>query len=166
MNRLAEPAVRASFVNCSKGEAKRINIPRDLAERPWEELDFLGWRDPGAPDRRYLVAESAGRPVGVVLRASQGVHRAGAKTTVCSLCLTSHPGTGVALLAAPRTGAAGRQGNTVGVYLCADLDCSLYVRGKKETGVGVSYRETIGVEERIERLRGNLRGFLAKVGVG
>ncbi|WP_430625940.1 FBP domain-containing protein, partial [Streptomyces albus] len=46
----------------------------------------------------------------------------------------------MALLAAPRPGAAGRQGNTVGAYLCADLACSLSVcvggGGGKEAGRG------------------------------
>ncbi|MDT3399561.1 FBP domain-containing protein [Streptomyces sp. B1866] len=164
MEPLTEPAVRASFVNCSKGEARRISVPRDLAARPWPDLDFLGWRDPGAPDRGYLIAERGGRLVGVALRASQGIHRSAAKTTVCSLCLTPHPGTGVALLAAPRTGAAGRQGNTVGTYLCADLACSLYIRGRKQTGGELRHAETLTLEEKIERLQANLGRFLAKIG--
>ncbi|MGW0734069.1 FBP domain-containing protein [Streptomyces sp. NPDC002851] len=165
MQPLTEPEVRASFVNCSKGEARRINIPRDLAERPWEDLDLLGWRDPGAPDRGYLVAERNGGLVGVTLRASQGVLRGMAKTTVCSLCLTAHPGSGVALLAAPKVGAAGRQGNTAGAYLCADLACSLYMRGKKQTGAGLRFKETIALEQKIERFQVNLHAFLVKVGV-
>ncbi|TGN78537.1 FBP domain-containing protein, partial [Streptomyces griseoluteus] len=49
MRPLTEQDIRASFVNCSKGDAKRLAVPRDLAERPWDDLDFLGWRDPGAP---------------------------------------------------------------------------------------------------------------------
>lgn len=68
MKPLTEQDIRSSFVNCSKGEAKRISLPRDLEQRPWEHLDFLGWRDPGAPDRSYLVTERAGLPVGVTLR--------------------------------------------------------------------------------------------------
>ncbi|WP_342782051.1 FBP domain-containing protein [Trebonia kvetii] len=46
-------------MNCTKGEAKRLNVPRDLAELPWEDLDFLGWRDQQSPERAYLVAEPA-----------------------------------------------------------------------------------------------------------
>ncbi|GDY71934.1 hypothetical protein SAV31267_014190 [Streptomyces avermitilis] len=49
MRALTEQDIRDSFVNCSKGEAKRLAIPRDLDERPWDDLDFLGWRDPGRP---------------------------------------------------------------------------------------------------------------------
>ncbi len=164
MEPLTEEDIRSSFVNCSKGEARRISVPRDLAERDWADLDFLGWRDPGAPDRGYLVVERDGKLVGVTLRAPQGVRRSFTKTNICTICTTGHPGTGVALLAAPKVGASGRQGNTVGAYLCADLACSLYVRGKKKTGMGLRYEESLTVEEQIERLRGNLHDFLEKVG--
>jgi hypothetical protein len=37
---LTEPEIRAAFVNCTEGEAKRLNVPRDLAEQPWDDLDF------------------------------------------------------------------------------------------------------------------------------
>jgi hypothetical protein len=163
MDSLDEKDIRASFVNCSKSETKRINLPRQLPDQPWDDLDFLGWRDPGAPDRGYLVAPHGGRLVGVTMRSPQGVHRSFVKTTVCSLCLTSHPGTGVALLAAPRAGASGRQGNTVGAYMCADLACSLYVRGKKETGLGVRYEEDLSVEAKVDRTLANLSGFIDRV---
>ncbi|PRH81106.1 hypothetical protein C6N75_00460 [Streptomyces solincola] len=162
MNPLDEKAIRASFVNCSKGEAGRLSLPRDLAELPWQDLDFLGWRDPGAPDRAYLVAERGSRPTGVVLRAPQHRNRSFVKTTLCNLCLTGHPSSGAALLAAPKAGPAGRQGNTVGAYMCADLACSLYVRGKRDPGRS-SYEESLTEEERIARLLANLDSFLAKV---
>jgi FBP C-terminal treble-clef zinc-finger len=65
---LTEPEIRAAFVNCSKGEAKRAGIPRDLPGQPWEDLDFLGWRDPQSPERAYPAAETGGRLVAIVLR--------------------------------------------------------------------------------------------------
>jgi hypothetical protein len=52
---VTENEIRGSFINCSKGEAKRLNLPRDLDSRRWEDLDFLGWRDPMAHERAYLV---------------------------------------------------------------------------------------------------------------
>ncbi|MFC6930320.1 FBP domain-containing protein [Actinomadura yumaensis] len=51
MRPITESDIRRSFANCSKGEAKRLTVPKDLDERPWGDLDFLGWRDPGAPER-------------------------------------------------------------------------------------------------------------------
>jgi hypothetical protein len=163
METLDETDIRASFINCSKSETKRINLPKPLSDQPWADLDFLGWRDPGAPDRGYLVVDHGGRLVGVTLRAPQGVHRSFTKTTVCSLCVTAHPGTGVCLLAAPRAGAAGRQGNTVGAYMCADLACSLYVRGKKETGLGARFEEDLPLQAKVDRTLANLASFVDRV---
>ncbi|MEV7598820.1 FBP domain-containing protein [Kitasatospora sp. NPDC089797] len=159
MKPLTEPEIRSAFVNCSKGEAKRLHLPRDLAEQPWDDLDFLGWRDPQAPDRSYLAAELDGRTVAVALRASSGASWQ-ARRSICSLCVTTHTG-GVSLLVAPLAGKAGKQGNSVGAYMCADLACSLYVRGKRE--VGTRLHESLTVEEKIRRTVANLAAFVAKV---
>ncbi|MDI2130211.1 FBP domain-containing protein [Yinghuangia seranimata] len=162
MNPLTEAEIRASFVNCTQGEAKRISVPHDLDERPWADLDFLGWRDPGAPDRHYLVTEHGGRVIGVALRSS-AQQRGFLHRGLCSVCLTSHPGSGVALMAARKAGAAGRQGNSVGVYMCTDLACSLYVRGKKAVAPGARITESLTVEEQVDRTRDKLAGFLEKL---
>ncbi|UUN27769.1 FBP domain-containing protein [Streptomyces sp. FIT100] len=162
MKELTEPEIRASFVNCSKGEAKRLAVPRDLAERPWSDLDFVGWRDPGAPDRSYLVAERDGRLIGVALRFPSR-QRGYLHRSMCSLCLTTHPGDDVSLMTARRTGPAGREGNSVGAYMCTDLACSLYVRGKKEAVPGGRLIESLTVEEQIARTRSNLFAFLGRL---
>ncbi|GLW06471.1 hypothetical protein Misp01_16010 [Microtetraspora sp. NBRC 13810] len=162
MKALTEQEIRVSFVNCSKGEAKRLAVPRDLAVQPWEDLDFLGWREPGAPDRGYLVAERGGEVVGVALRLS-AQQRGRLHRGMCSLCLTTHPGTGVSLMTARRAGQAGRESNSVGVYVCTDLACSLYVRGRKIPDLGGRLEESLTVEEQIERTRGKLSDFLDKV---
>ena len=159
MRPLAETEIRASFVNCSRGEARRANLPEDLAERPWADLDYLGWQDPKAPQRRYLVAEHDGAWCGLVLRAPQtGVAR---RASMCSLCLTVRSG-GVALLVAPRAGRAGQRGHSAGVPMCADLTCSLQVRGRVPAGGPVVY-ETLPVEDKVTRLQANLEVFLGRV---
>ncbi|MBZ6170861.1 MULTISPECIES: FBP domain-containing protein [Streptomyces] len=162
MRALAEKDVRASFINCSKGEAKRLTVPRDLGERPWDDLDFLGWRDPGAPDRSYLVTDHDGRLTGVALR-FQPARSGFFQRSLCTLCLTSHPRGGVSLMTARKAGAAGRQGDSVGLYMCTDLACSLYLRGKKVPQGGTRIEESLTLEEQAARTLGNLSGFLAKV---
>ncbi|MEV8099186.1 FBP domain-containing protein [Kitasatospora sp. NPDC085879] len=161
MKPLTDSEIRAAFVNCTKGEAKRMYVPRDLAEQPWEDLDFLGWRDPQAPDRAHLVAEVDGRPHGVVLRCPAAAAWS-TRRSICSLCITTHTG-GVSLMVAPRAGAAGRQGNSVGTYICSDLACSLYVRGRRDLGPGARMPESLTLEEKIRRLAGNVAEFVAKV---
>ncbi|WP_434096140.1 FBP domain-containing protein [Streptosporangium roseum] len=49
MRPVTERDIRTSSVNCSKAEAKRLDLPGDLADHPREDLDVLGWRDPGSP---------------------------------------------------------------------------------------------------------------------
>lgn len=162
MKPLTEQDIRGSFINCSKGEAKRLPIPRDLRETPWDDLDFLGWRDLSAPDRSYLVTERDGEPVGVTLRFDPS-RRSLRHSSLCSLCLTTHSGNGVALMTARKAGKAGREGNSLGLYMCTDLACSLYVRGRKQPVAGERLEETLTVEQRIQRARSNLDAFLAKL---
>lgn len=161
MEPLTAEEIRASFVNCSQGEAKRLPLPRGLTATAWEQRDFLGWRDPGAPGAAYVVAPWRDRLVGLVLRVSTD-RRATGRKNMCALCLTTHSTTDVALMVAPRAGAAGRKGNTVGTYLCADLACSLYVRRIKRPD-RAQPEETLTDEQRIARLHDNLDTFVRRV---
>ncbi|MFF7162240.1 FBP domain-containing protein [Streptomyces sp. NPDC008086] len=162
MRPLTDKDIRDSFINCSKGEAKRLSLPRDLGERPWDDLDFLGWRDPGAPDRSYLVTEREGRAVGVTLRFPSS-QRGFLHRSMCSLCLTTHRGGGVSLMTARKAGPAGREGNSVGLYMCTDLACSLYLRGRKVPDSGARFEESLTLEEQIARATGNLSAFLDRL---
>ena len=162
MEPVTEREIRASFVNCGKGEAKRLPVPGDLAERPWDDLDFLGWRDLSAPQRAYLVTTTDDGLVGVVLRLASS-DAGQARRTMCSLCLTTHPGDGVSLMTARKAGRSGQQGNSVGVYLCADLACSLYLRDKKDAGPGGRLHESLTLEEKAARTTAKLAAFLARV---
>ncbi|MEY9993974.1 hypothetical protein ABIE67_006006 [Streptomyces sp. V4I8] len=165
MDPISEQAIRNSFVNCTKGEASRMRLPVNFREIDWAVLDFLGWIDPGAPQRAYIVNPSPEKPVGIALRLPAPGSRTGAmRSSMCQVCWTSHASSGVNLFVAPRAGRAGREGNTVGLYFCADLACSLYIRGKKQPKLRLTAREeTLTVEERVARTRDNLADFLAKV---
>ena len=161
MEPLTEQQIRAAFVNCSKGEAKRLAVPKDLASRPWPDLDFFGWRDPQAADRAYLALPTAEGLRAITLRCPtpSTIHP---RRSMCSICLTTHTG-GVSLMVAAKAGKEGKQGNTVGTYLCADLACSLYLRGIKELPPGDRLKESLTVPEKIARTTANLTAFLAKV---
>jgi hypothetical protein len=171
MRPLAEPEIRSSFVNCSKGEASRIRMPAGLADGDvaWPDLDFLGWTDPGAPLRSLLVVPGDNGATGLVLRRPEAARaRANAtRSTMCRVCLTEHGASGVALFVAPLAGAAGRRGNTVGEYLCADLACPLYLRGKRQPKMRLVRREeTLTLDERVGRAMTNLSAFVARVIAG
>ncbi|MBM7775526.1 hypothetical protein JOD54_005730 [Actinokineospora baliensis] len=155
---ITENALRGCFVNCTKGEAKRLAVPRDLAERPWPDLDFLGWRDPASRERAYLVAESGGELVGVALRVAPQANAV--RRSMCSLCLTTHPGAGVSLMTARKSP---QSASSVGTYICTDLACSLYLRGKKQTEPGGRLHESLTLAEKVDRTTANLAGFLHRV---
>ncbi|MBP2479317.1 hypothetical protein JOF53_008189 [Crossiella equi] len=161
MEPLAENTIRSSFANCSKGEAKRLALPGKLTELDWAGLDFLGWRDPKAAGNGYLVFPRRGEVVGISLQITPGK----LKQSMCAVCLTTHGAGDVALFSARRAGAAGKNGNTVGTYLCADLSCSLYVRGKLKPSVP-NPKESLTTEERAERMLANLNRFADEVLAG
>lgn len=161
MRPVTERDIRASFVNCTKGEAKRLTVPRDLADQPWDDLDFFGWRDAAAPQRAYLITEAGDGFVAVALRAA--TPHGTARRTMCTICLTTHPGDGVSLMTARKSGKEGQLGNSVGIYLCADLACSLYVRGKRDAGPGGRIHEALSVEEKAARTSAHLGAFLERV---
>ncbi len=121
--------------------------------------DVRGWRDPKAPDRGVLLVPTDDGPAGVVLRATSGGARSAA---MCALCRTTHTVGGVALFAAPRRGAKGRQGDTVGTYICADLACAEHVRVEAATA---ALRPTPGttVDERRAGLRERAAEFVSAV---
>lgn len=157
-----EGRLRASFVNCSKGETGRINLPT-LAEVAWDRLEFLGWRDPKAPDRGYLVAPWRGRVVGIALRAATRSRSRLARSSMCSLCLTVHAASGVTLFTAALAGSAGRNGNSAGTYICDNLQCSRYVRGDLTSDALIIPNETLDLELRLDRLRSKLDPFIEKI---
>jgi hypothetical protein len=164
MEALTEDEVRDSFVNCTKGEAQRINLPGPLDEFFWEQLDFLGWRDPKAELRAYMVIPWIKGPLGIVLRRPQR-SRSGSllRSSMCSICLTVHASSGVTHFAAAKAGAAGRAGNSVGNYICSDLQCSRYVRGMLRSEAATTMEESLDPGEKVLRLRAKLEGFARSV---
>ncbi len=123
MTPLDEREIRRAIRNCSRGERESMTLPR-LAEVPWEHLEFLGWRDARSPKRGYLVQVQDGEPVGIAVRGSDAPVR---RSALCSLCHVVHRD-GVALFVAARAGRAGRNGSTVGLYVCDDLACPTHLR--------------------------------------
>ncbi|MBF6328066.1 FBP domain-containing protein [Nocardia transvalensis] len=161
MKPVTEREIRSSFVNCSKGDAKRLHLPQNLGDQPWDYLDFLGWADPSLPGRCYLVVPRHDRLVGVALRYQNG---GTGRAQMCTICLTTHTGHGVSLMTAHKAGESGRLGNSIGTYMCTDLACSLYARNKKRPALGARYREDLTSEQKADRVLTNINAFLARLG--
>ena len=126
MQQLSPEDIRGSFINATKGEAGRVPLP-GLHEVMWEQREYLGWRDQQSPQRGYLVHWVDERPVGLMLRASEFSLNPGI-AAMCSWCRITRRSDEITLFSAPRAGQAGRDGNTIGTYVCDDLACSHMIR--------------------------------------
>jgi hypothetical protein len=161
MEPLSQAGIRRCFVNCSQGEAKRLTLPGRLDDENWAELDFLAWVDPRATHNAYLVVPHGGEVVGLSLRSAtppKGRVRSG----MCALCLTTHAAADIRLFSARKAGAAGKDGNTLGIYACGDLACCQYVRAQRKPSIPQP-SESLTREERIDRLRTKVGTFVDQV---
>jgi FBP C-terminal treble-clef zinc-finger len=160
---LSEAAIRRSLVNCSRSEAAAVTLPRDLDAFDWASADVLGWRDPRAALRGYLVHEHEGRAVGLALRAAD-TRMSSRRSAMCLLCHTVQSAAEISLFTARRVGEAGRNGNTVGTYICADLDCAHRVLAVQPSAQHLDEElQALAVEEQVAGLRQRLRAFTADV---
>jgi hypothetical protein len=159
MNPFSEDSIRASFLNASLRERKALVLPADLDAVPWQDLDYLGWRDPKLPLLGYVLAEVDGEPAGVLLRQAQRTPRGRAQ---CSWCEDVQLPSPVAFFGAKRAGEAGRSGNTVGTLVCANFECSVNVR-RRPTLAYVGFDRDAERVRRIEALRTNVTNFVRNV---
>lgn len=164
MNPLTEKQIRSCFVNATRREAAQATVP-DLAELPWERLDYLGWRDRKAPLAAYVVLELDDEPTGVLLRAGAPAASGRRRKALCSWCrdLSS---VDASLYVARRGGASGRAGNTVGTLICDAFTCSRQVRRpptSSEAGTGVEAIADQIVAERVAGLRERSERFAREV---
>ncbi|CAH0278985.1 FBP domain-containing protein [Microbacterium sp. Bi128] len=152
---LTESTLRSSFANVSLRERKSIALPADLADRPWERLDYLGWRDPKAPLLGFVVAEIDGAPVGLQLRQAEQPTRSRPQ---CSWCSDVTLPNDVVFFSARRTGRAGKAGNSVGTLVCAHFECSANVR-RLDPPAYLGHDAAAARDRRIEGLRAHVDGF-------
>jgi hypothetical protein len=140
MDPLGQDEVRASFVNCTRGEAKGVTLPARPSEIPWERREFLGWRDPKAPSRAYLVLPFGGEVVGLALRAAPAP-KSRLRSNICGFCTTTHGLADITLFSGRR---AGRPA------------------ARLKSDVPQPY-ETLTLDERLARLEEKLHKFVARV---
>ncbi len=155
MRPITATEIRSSMINMTDSELEQMVIP-GLHETLWAEREFLGWRDVGHNTRGYVVFWVGNTPRGLMVRAAESQMPPG-KSAICAVCHTQQPAPQVSLFVAPKAGAQGRKGNTVGTYLCADLSCSLLIRIIPPESAGhpepqrILHHKALGMRERLER---------------
>jgi len=129
MQTLTESFIRGAFINASRKETKELSLPfgfDDFTDVTWQQLDFLGWRDQKFARRAYVMLPRLdGDPVGIALKQAEASPRSRA---MCDWCRDVRLPNDVVFWSAKRAGEAGRRGNTVGVLVCRDFECSRNVR--------------------------------------
>lgn len=156
---VTDEAIRSTMTNCSKGEAHRMRVPEWVHEcDPVHEV--VGWRDPKAPDRGWLMVPVGDAVVGLALRATPG--KGVRATAMCDLCRTTRAPGEVSLFVAARAGESGRKLNTVGTYVCSDLACGDNVRVLRGTPT-LKPDPGLSVSQRQEALRERAVAFARKV---
>ncbi|MBS1673854.1 MAG: FBP domain-containing protein [Actinobacteria bacterium] len=155
-----ERAIRASFLNASRKEASVMTLPPAFDELDFDRLDFVGWRDPKMPKRAYVVTqEDDGTSVGLLL---QQAERRSTMRAQCSWCDDVTLRNDVQLFTARKTGPAGRNGDALGVLICANFGCSENVRVLPPLAYEGYDRETAR-ELRILRLQEHVQGFIREL---
>lgn len=160
MRPIEERAIRASFRNASRKEASSLALPPDFDELDFSRLDYLGWFDPKKPRRAYVVAETDGGLVGVLLqRTEQRV----ARRAQCAWCDDVTLRNDVQFFSARKAGAAGRNGDTIGTLICENFGCSANVRRLPPLAYE-GYDRELARDLRMLRLREHVAAFLAEIG--
>ncbi|MHA7247971.1 FBP domain-containing protein [Arthrobacter tecti] len=161
MEKVSDRQIRSSFINATRSEVAKLNLPPNFDSLDWENLDFLGWRDGKMPLRAYVIVPTEHGLTGLLLRAPEG----GAKknrTVLCEMCRDVFSKEDVLLWVARRGGKSGRNGNTVGTLICADFICSANVR-REPPANEINPEPAVVVTRQIAALRTRIGKFLGRV---
>ena len=158
MHSLDAARIRASFRNVSVRERKEIPIP-DLEQVAWDDIDLLGWRDPKKPLVGYVVTVVDDVPVGVALRQTEQTPRG---RTQCVWCADVTLPNDVVMFSAKRAGPAGRRGDTIATYACAQFECNRNARSTPRMAY-VGFDVEAARQSRIAAFRRNIERFVREV---
>jgi FBP C-terminal treble-clef zinc-finger len=159
MRPLTDAQIRASFVNASRSERKNLTLPPSFEQLDWENLDFLGWRDPKLPQVGYLVLDLDGEPAGLLMRQAETRTRARPQ---CSWCSDVTLPNDVVLYTTKRAGDAGRRGDTVGTLICENFECPQNVR-RLPPSAYLGFDREAARDRRIDALREHVTSFVRDV---
>lgn len=150
-----EKELRGSFVNASLRERNGIPLPVGFDDIAWDDLDYLGWRDPKLALVGYVVIPVDDGLVGLILRQTEQRTRTRPQ---CAWCEDVTLPNDVAFFSTKRAGAAGRRGDTVGTLVCDRFECSVNVR-RPAPPAYLGFDVEAAKVRRIETLRANVERF-------
>ncbi|HSW90546.1 MAG TPA: FBP domain-containing protein [Candidatus Saccharimonadales bacterium] len=128
-------------------------VPEEVTE--WDSRDFLAVTDKSGNEGVLLYQDTT-----IPFTLSPRVARTGGRVAaiICDICATWRRGPESAVLTLPKG-----DNRTVSYLVCADLNCSLHVRGMTDAGIlsRSQIHEDITPDRRQERLRERMRDIVA-----
>ncbi|KUF06411.1 FBP domain-containing protein [Leucobacter sp. G161] len=121
--------LRSALGNIDASVRRTVRMPAHSFTPPVQERDYLGWRDPSAPQRGYLFVERDGALEGIMLTRTR-TRTSQQRAVMCEFCRLPRRFEQVALFSAP-TSLLKRDQSTFGTYLCVDLDCNARVNAMR-----------------------------------
>ncbi|XKF77525.1 FBP domain-containing protein [Glutamicibacter arilaitensis] len=162
MQPLTEKTIRSSFLNASRSETKKLTLPENFSTLDWENLEYLGWRDPKMPQRGYLIhSNSTGQIRALLLRSADGLRKR-SSVAMCDICRDVNIPCYVSMFSTRRAGQAGRDGDTLGTMICANFECSTNVRIPPPKNP-IYPDPMVVVAERIKLLEERVNSFISRV---
>lgn len=120
--------LRSALENVDAATRRTVRMPRQRPSPAWEDRDYIGWRDPSAPQRGYLFVEHGGSIRGIMLTHTR-VRTPSGRAVMCELCRLPRRFEQVVLFSAPTAlrSPNDKSLSSRGSYLCVDLDCNARV---------------------------------------
>lgn len=156
------PVSREEFAAYLSGAGIKPRLVRELRFVPeeisdWEYRDFLAVLTK-SKNEGVLLYEDSTVPFALSKRKPSASGRV--EAIICDLCATWQRGSNSAVITFTKS-----DKSTASYLCCADLNCSLHVRGLTDAGLlaRTQLREDILPERRIERLHSKIRAILANL---
>ncbi len=146
----------AAQAKLRKKQREQLRYQPELIDH-WSDRDFLAIFD-RTGNAGVLIYRENMIPFTFAKRRANSVGRV--EAVICDICATWRRGTGSGILTLKKS-----VNGSVSYLVCADLDCSLHVRGITEASKisRTQLRENIDVEGRVTRLHERLEKILESV---
>ena len=159
-----KPITRQEFTDLMATSAIKPRLRRELRFVPeeiadWEGRDFIVATTKSG-NEGVMIARGTQKAIPFQLQARKPNQNGRVEAIICDICSTWQRGTHSALITFPRS-----DGSSLSLLCCADLDCSLHVRGKTKAATlsKTQLREDISPEGRILRLQDRLADILERL---
>ncbi len=163
MQKITAQQIRSSFINASRSEAAKANLPPQLRNHRLGQSGIPGLAGrKNAPSADTSWFRTGGELTGIMLRAPEG-GSGKRRVVLCELCRDVFSKDDVYLWVAKKAGQSGKDGNTVGgTLICAEFGCSANVR-KEPPANEINPDPAAVVVEQIAGLESRTEQFLDRV---